>query len=509
MSVRLRRLQAEYERLRLLFEGHPRIQIVETAGDPPDRYTIEYRLKGLVQEKDGIQVREVHRAKIMLGPNFPKEMPQCVMLTSVFHPNIDHLAICTEDIGAAGQTVDQLITFIGEMITYQAYNIQSPRNGEAAQWAREHAAEFPLERVNLTPAVLLEGGLAAPLAAKPAPASERCANCGAGGDLVLLRRCSGGHLACPECVLECANCRKLLCVSCELSTCSTCRRVVCGDCVLACPGCGRAFCMEHIGRCAVCGRYECAACAGRCASATGHTETPPVEPLPEPTLVDPPEPPPVELPSELAPVELPEPPPVEPPSEPAPVDLPPEPIQVDLAPVSPVVTLGKADDAACSESPLADTPTGDASPAASGADQDGEQPMHSILLTADEVASVPDSAIAHPPRYLRIEPELSKRPSGKAIVALVFAVVGTPLLGILLGWFAILFAALAKREFRTNPALTGRSLATTALVLGIFDIVLWAMLIAVYWRTQQHHAPPPLPSRSPNVLSLFIMGIHP
>lgn len=51
MSVRLRRLQAEYERLRLLFEDHPRIRIVETAGDPPDRYTIEYRIKGLVQEK--------------------------------------------------------------------------------------------------------------------------------------------------------------------------------------------------------------------------------------------------------------------------------------------------------------------------------------------------------------------------------------------------------------------------------------------------------------------------
>jgi ubiquitin-protein ligase len=474
MSVRLRRLQAEYERLRLLFEGHPRIRIVETAGDPPDRYTVEYRLKGLVQEKDGIHVREVHRAKIMLGPNFPKEMPQCVMLTSVFHPNIDHLAICTEDIGAAGQTVDQLITFIGEMITYQAYNIQSPRNGEAAQWAREHAAEFPLERVNLTPAVLLEGGLTEPLAAKPAPASERCANCGADGEAVLLRRCSGGHLACPECVLECANCRKLLCVSCELSTCSACRRVVCGDCVLACPGCGRAFCMEHIGRCAVCGRYECAGCAGRCASATGHPETLPVEPLPEL----------------------------------APVDLPPEPIQVDPAPVSPAVTPEKAD-VACSESPLADIPTGDGLPAAHGTEQDGERRMHSIVLTADEVASVPDSAIAHPPRHVRIEPELRKRPSGKAIAALVFAVVGTPLLGILLGWFAILFAALAKREFRTNPALTGRSLATTALVLGIFDIVLWAVLIAVYWRTQQHHAPPPLPSRAPHILSLFVMGIHP
>jgi hypothetical protein len=147
---------------------------------------------------------------------------------------------------------------------------------------------------------------------------------------------------------------------------------------------------------------------------------------------------------------------------------------------------------------------------ASDAARDGERRLPAtIVLTADEVASVPESAIARPPRHLRIEPELGKRVSGNAIAALVFAAVGLPLLGILLGWFAILFAALAKREFRANPALTGRSLATTALVLGIFDILLWAALIAAYWRTPPHHAAPPLHPQAPNVLSLFVMGIHP
>src|SRR4051812_42075484 len=108
MNVRLRRLQAEYARLQYIFEGHERIRIVEAAGQPPEKYVIEYRVKGLVEEKNAVIVeREVHRAEISLGPLYPREMPRCVMLTPVFPPNIDHLAICTEDIGAAGQWLDQ------------------------------------------------------------------------------------------------------------------------------------------------------------------------------------------------------------------------------------------------------------------------------------------------------------------------------------------------------------------------------------------------------------------
>jgi len=127
------------------------------------------------------------------------------MLTPVFHPNIDHLAICTEDIGAAGQTIDQLIVFIGEMICYQAYNVQSPRNGEAAKWAREHAAEFPLENTDLTPAALMKDEPLAEMAARRAQQVEHCDNCGAKGAVAELRRCVGGHMACSECGLSCAK----------------------------------------------------------------------------------------------------------------------------------------------------------------------------------------------------------------------------------------------------------------------------------------------------------------
>src|SRR5918911_4132952 len=157
MSVRLLRLQAEHERLVRLFADHERIRIVESVGSPPERYVIEYNMRGLVEDKGELKEQNVHRAQIALGPNYPRERPRCVMLTPVFHPNIDHLAICTEDIGSADQTLDQSIVFIGEMITYQAFNLQSPRNGDAARWTAEHLEDLPLEGMDLVPHMLTQG----------------------------------------------------------------------------------------------------------------------------------------------------------------------------------------------------------------------------------------------------------------------------------------------------------------------------------------------------------------
>jgi len=78
-------------------------------------------------------------------------------------------------------------------------------------------------------------------------------------------------------------------------------------------------------------------------------------------------------------------------------------------------------------------------------------------------------------------PEPMPRPSGKAIAALIFGIVGVPVLGILLGWFALLFALLAWRDLRADTTLTGRGLVTAATVLGIFDIALWLVLITFHF----------------------------
>ena len=67
------------------------------------------------------------------------------MLTPVFHPNIDDSTICVGDHWAAGERLTDLVVRIGEMLAFQAYNIKSPLNGEAAMWADLHPEHLPVD----------------------------------------------------------------------------------------------------------------------------------------------------------------------------------------------------------------------------------------------------------------------------------------------------------------------------------------------------------------------------
>jgi ubiquitin-protein ligase len=300
MSTRLSRLQGEYERLKIIFDGHEHIRIAEASGSPPDRYIVEYHLKGLVEDNGEIHERNLHRAEIVLGENYPREMPRCTMLTPIFHPNIDYIAICTKDIGSVGETLDQTIIFIGEMISFQSYNLQSPRNGDAARWTKENQERLPLDGVNLVPVSLLRGGteLAAAITtaaalkemktdteAPPAKSAEvspkveettvtesastvqstptmtrgarQCANCGQTELAAGLTLCIQEHLTCEDCHLECGNCLLSICCQCVVHTCASCEQICCEDCVIACEECPSWNCLAHAAHCGGCARWKC------------------------------------------------------------------------------------------------------------------------------------------------------------------------------------------------------------------------------------------------------------
>ncbi len=150
MSVRLKRLHADAELVRSRFAAHPRIRVVDAVGDPPERYRIEFRVRGLVMEAQGVAPKDTHLVEIFLTLSYPRQAPQCRMLTPVFHPNIAPHAICIGDHWSAGQSLASVVTRIGEMLSFQSYNVKSPLNGAAARWAEEHAAELPTDAVDLT-----------------------------------------------------------------------------------------------------------------------------------------------------------------------------------------------------------------------------------------------------------------------------------------------------------------------------------------------------------------------
>lgn len=148
-SVRLRRLQADYEQLQSYVRRHPRLRLIQAEGEPPERYQLEYRVRGMRQVDDQLQVVASHVVEILLPRDYPRMPPQCRMLTPVFHPNIAPHAICIGDHWSAGEPLFSMVARIGEMLAYQSYNTKSPLNGEAARWVEANMQRVPLDGVSM------------------------------------------------------------------------------------------------------------------------------------------------------------------------------------------------------------------------------------------------------------------------------------------------------------------------------------------------------------------------
>jgi len=148
-AVRLRRLSADYDQLADYVHRHPRLRLIQTEGSPPERYQLEYRVRGLRQQDDEMQEVMSHLIEIHLPRNYPRTPPQCRMLTPVFHPNIAPHAICVGDHWSAGEPLWALVARVGEMITFQSYNTKSPLNGDAARWVDKNRDRLPLDPVSM------------------------------------------------------------------------------------------------------------------------------------------------------------------------------------------------------------------------------------------------------------------------------------------------------------------------------------------------------------------------
>jgi ubiquitin-protein ligase len=152
MSLRVKRLQNEYGRLRELFGDHPRIRVTAVGGDPPDRYRVDYMIRGLERHQDGrLIVRDRHVMEITLPVEYPRMPAMCRMMSPVFHPNIDMFSVCTSDFHAAQETLSDLIVRVGQMIAFQKHNVKSPLNAEAAVWCEQNLARLPVDPADLHP----------------------------------------------------------------------------------------------------------------------------------------------------------------------------------------------------------------------------------------------------------------------------------------------------------------------------------------------------------------------
>ena len=142
-SPRLRRLAADYEAIKTRFAGHPYITVYPVGAMPPERYQIEYRVPGLIQQGNQKLGSSVHRVEIRLLTGYPREQPYCIPLTEIFHPNVAQ-HYCIADYWFASTSLADIIGKIGNMIQYKIYEPKSPLNATAGFWAEQNPSLFPL-----------------------------------------------------------------------------------------------------------------------------------------------------------------------------------------------------------------------------------------------------------------------------------------------------------------------------------------------------------------------------
>jgi ubiquitin-protein ligase len=155
LPVRTRRIQADLEQIQQTFMADSLIRLIAFTWLPVETYFFDFAIRGIerIKSKEPI-FRDLHRAEVRMTRDYPRLAPACRMITPIFHPNIDTSAICIGDHWTAGERLADLIVRIGEMIAYQAYNIKSPLNAEAAMWADLNREKIPVDSRNLNPAAL-------------------------------------------------------------------------------------------------------------------------------------------------------------------------------------------------------------------------------------------------------------------------------------------------------------------------------------------------------------------
>ena len=144
-SAREQRLATDLETLRALKKSSS-IFDFECTGDPPDRYTLIFRGRGISHDtspsKD-IEYVELHRCDLRLSYSYPDRPPDIRWRTATFHPNISLSGfINTKDIRLPWEkalTLDVLCERLWDVIRLAFIDLEKSPNYAARSWFEENS----------------------------------------------------------------------------------------------------------------------------------------------------------------------------------------------------------------------------------------------------------------------------------------------------------------------------------------------------------------------------------
>ena len=155
-SPRMRRLWADYQLMQDLASRSSVIDFTAKSirpGLPPETYIVTYKCKGIigVDRQGRPKYGDRHQVEIYLHTQYPQRWPGMKWLTSIWHPNINHLngTVCIDAAWwTASRSLDRLVIMIGEMVQYKNFHDDPtkppfPWDPEAARWSRAYRQEHP------------------------------------------------------------------------------------------------------------------------------------------------------------------------------------------------------------------------------------------------------------------------------------------------------------------------------------------------------------------------------
>jgi len=148
-----RRLQSDFRKVKeLVSNSGGSLKLIETTGNPPTSYVMEYHCPSLVKDQFGsLHIEYNHQIQINLGANYPIGKPTAKVLTSIFNPHVfTHNTICLGAVWSVSETLDTLILRIGALLQLdpKVLDPKSPANYEAMNWVQTHKNKLPLGKIS-------------------------------------------------------------------------------------------------------------------------------------------------------------------------------------------------------------------------------------------------------------------------------------------------------------------------------------------------------------------------